>query len=293
VNILDQFLGACRAYGNYLWKEITFQTNPWYVNYFFYLIALSLLVWVIEIAFPWRKDQKVFRKDFWLDTWYMFFNFFVFKLIFFAGLAKITSTSFAKLLNGDTQVVSLLELRTLPYWLQVVIFFLAMDFIQWCVHNLLHRVPFLWNFHKVHHSVEEMGYAAHLRYHWMETVLYEPAKYMILLLIGGFAPSSVFVVYYINIAIGHFNHANINLDYGPLRYILNNPRMHIWHHAKELPPTHTKGMNFGISLSVWDYIFRTNYMPKDGRDIQLGFPDMKKFPSSFLGQIIYPINKKK
>lgn len=292
MSVLDQFVSAFKGYGNYLWKEITFQTHPWYVNYFFYLIALSLLVWGLEIVFPWRKNQKIFRKDFWLDTWYMFFNFFVFKLIFFAGLAKITSTTFIQLLNGKAEVFSLLELKTLPYWLQVVIFFVAMDFVQWGVHNLLHRIPLLWNFHKVHHSVEEMGFAAHLRYHWMETIFYEPAKYMMLLFIGGFEPSSVFVVYYINIAIGHLNHANLNLDYGPLKYVLNNPRMHIWHHAKALPVSHPKGMNFGISLSIWDYIFRTNYIPKDGRDIQLGFPEMKKFPHSFLGQIIYPINKR-
>jgi sterol desaturase/sphingolipid hydroxylase (fatty acid hydroxylase superfamily) len=37
------------------------------------------------------------------------------------------------------------------------------------------------------------------------------------------------------------------------------------------------GVNFGISLSVWDYIFKTNYIPKDGRDIELGFNDEMSF----------------
>ena len=289
----NQFINANVSYGKYLLKELTFQTTPWYKNFIFYLIALSLVVWLLEILFPWRKNQKIFRKDFWLDTWYMFFNFFVFRFIVFAGLASLTYTSFSSLLNRDPEIISLFELRVLPYWLQIVIFFIAMDFVQWLVHNVLHRVPFLWNFHKVHHSVEEMGFAAHLRYHWMETVVYEPAKYIMLLLIGGVSPSSIFWVYYINVAIGHLNHANLNLSYGPLKFILNNPRMHIWHHAKDLPHSHPKGMNFGISLSIWDYIFGTNYQPKDGRDIELGFDDLKKFPTSFFGQIIYPLNKKK
>ena len=289
---IDLFIESLKGFGNYMWNEITFQVTPWYQNYFWWLIVLSLAVWGLEIAFPWRKNQKVIRKDFWLDAFYMFFNFYFFKLIFFAGLTAITAKGFTELIGGDTEIISLFDARELPYWAQIVIFFVAMDFIQWFVHVLLHRYNFLWQFHKVHHSVEEMGFAAHLRYHWMENVFYTPAKYLVLLLIGGFEPSSVFVIYYINIAIGHFNHANLNLDYGPLKYVLNNPKMHIWHHAKELPASHKHGMNYGISLSIWDYIFGTNYIPSSGRDIELGFENMEKFPESFVGQNVYPIGKK-
>ena len=82
------------------------------------------------------------------------------------------------------------------------------DFIQWNIHRLLHRVNFLWEFHKVHHSVEQMGFAAHLRYHWMENVFYTPMKYIAVMLIGGFTPDQAFIVFYFAIAIGHLNHAN-------------------------------------------------------------------------------------
>ena len=238
------------------------------------------------------KNQKIIRKDFWLDAFYMFFNFYFFKLIFFAGLVAITSKAFVDVMGENVEIISLFDARELPYWSQIVVFFLAMDFVQWLVHITLHKFNFLWQFHKVHHSVQEMGFAAHLRYHWMENVFYTPAKYIVLLLIGGFEPSSVFVIYYINIAIGHLNHANLNLDYGPLKYLLNNPKMHIWHHAKELPEDRKKGANFGISLSVWDYIFGTSYVPSNGRDIELGFENIEKFPDTFAGQIVYPIGKK-
>jgi sterol desaturase/sphingolipid hydroxylase (fatty acid hydroxylase superfamily) len=286
------FIESLNGFGGYMWNEITFQATPWYQNYFWLLVVLSLLVWRLEVIFPWRKNQKVIRKDFWLDAFYMFFNFYFFKLVFFAGLAAITAQGFTELIGGNTEVISLFEARELPYWAQLIVFFLAMDFVQWLVHNTLHRFDFLWQFHKVHHSVEEMGFAAHLRYHWMENVFYTPAKYLTFLLIGGFEPSSVFIIYYINIAIGHLNHANLNLDYGPLKYLLNNPKMHIWHHAKDLPEDRKNGANFGISLSVWDYIFRTNYIPSSGRDIELGFEDMEKFPDTFLGQNLYPLGKK-
>lgn len=290
---IDLFIEGIQNFGNYFWNEITFQVSPWYQNYFWWLIVLSLLVWGLEIAFPWRKKQAIFRKDFWLDTFYMFFNFYLFKLVFFAGLVLVTSEAFIDLLGGNAEVMSLFDARELPYWLQLIVFFLAMDFIQWFVHVLLHRYEFLWQFHKVHHSVEEMGFAAHLRYHWMENVFYTPAKYIVLLLIGGFEPSSVFVIYYINIAIGHLNHANLNLDYGPFKYILNNPKMHIWHHAKELPESHPHGMNYGISLSIWDYLFGTNYIPTSGRDIKLGFEELEQFPKTFAKQLIYPFGQRK
>ncbi len=290
MGIIDTVKKAFYDYGSYLWKEISVQTEPWYQNYFWWLVILSLAVWVLEILFPWRKNQSIFRKDFWLDAFYMFFNFFIFRLIFFSGLAALTSQTFSQVLNGNLEVFSLFDLRELPYWSQVIIFFLAMDFIQWSVHNLLHRVSFLWRFHQIHHSVKEMGFAAHLRYHWMETIVYEPAKYFILLVIGGFEPSSVFVIYYINIAIGHINHANIAIDYGPLKYVINNPKMHIWHHAKALPEG-TKGVNFGISLSVWDYIFGTAHIPSDGRDIELGFSGDENFPNDFTKQMTKPFTK--
>ena len=50
-------------YGNYVWSEITFQAKPWYQNYFWLLILLSLVVWLLEFLFPWRKNQSLIRKD--------------------------------------------------------------------------------------------------------------------------------------------------------------------------------------------------------------------------------------
>lgn len=288
---LDLFINSFTNYGSYIWKEITFQVSPWYVNYFWLLTLLSLLVWSLEALFPWRKNQSVFRKDFWLDVFYMYFNFYIFKLLIFVAFSNVVASFFENLFPNGANSLMLYDTKQLPYFIQLIIFFIALDFIQWFTHFMLHRFDFLWNFHKVHHSVEEMGFAAHLRFHWMENVFYSPMKYIIMVLIGNFNPEDAFIVYYISIAIGHLNHANINLTYGPLKYLFNNPAMHIWHHAKDLPKNHQNGVNFGISLSIWDYIFKTAYIPKSGRDIQLGFHNLKKFPTTFIKQIIYPIDK--
>ena len=96
----------------------------------------------------------------------------------------------------------------------------------------------------------------------------------------------------ISVAIGHLNHSNVNITYGPLKYIFNNPAMHIWHHARELPKG-SYGVNFGISLSLWDYLFGTAYIPKSGRDITLGFPGDEDYPEDFLHQVTYPLSADK
>jgi len=279
-----------RNYWNYLKHQI-FEVNNW-DNFFYGLIIISLVVWVLEILFPWRKNQSIFRKDFWLDTFYMFFNFFLLNLIVLIALSNTAAEVFNDLLSViglQLSDLQLFDVDDMPKALGLFIFFLVSDFVQWNTHRLLHRVPFLWNFHKVHHSVKEMGFAAHLRYHWMEPIVYKSLLYIPIAIIGGFDAKDVAIVHFFAIAIGHLNHANLGWNYGPLKYVLNNPKMHIWHHAKNLPKHAKYGVNYGLTLSIWDYIFKTNYIPHDGRDIELGFEDDEKFPKNFIGQTIYPI----
>lgn len=289
---IDAFVQSFGDFAGYTWREITFQTEPWYINYFWWLIVLSLVVWGLEIAFPWRKDQAIIRKDFWLDAFYMFFNFYIFKLVIFISFSNVTEMLFTDLLGGDLKRFAIIDISYYPQWAQLLIFFIATDFIQWFTHVLLHRFDVLWEFHKVHHSVEQMGFAAHLRYHWMENVFYTPMKYIVVMFIGGFTPAQAYIVFYTAIAIGHLNHANVRFDYGPLKYIFNNPKMHIWHHALNLPGERRKGVNFGISLSFWDYLFRTNYIPSNGRDIKLGFSNLSKFPKTFWEQLLVGFGKR-
>ncbi|MDO6595393.1 sterol desaturase family protein [Oceanihabitans sp. 2_MG-2023] len=289
---IDIIKNSYSGYFNYLKNELI-SINHW-DNYFYGLIIISLVVWGLEIAFPWRKNQSIFRKDFWLDTFYMFFNFFLLNLIVLIALSNTAAAFFDDILGAFNLSIfsfQLFDVDNLPRALGLFIFFLVSDFMQWNTHRLLHRVPMFWNFHKVHHSVKEMGFAAHLRYHWMEPVLYKSMLYIPLAIIGGFDAQDVAIVHFFAITIGHLNHANLGWDYGVLKYVFNNPKMHIWHHVKELPEGVTYGINYGITLSIWDYIFKTNHIPYDGRDIELGFEGDENFPKDFISQEIYPINK--
>ena len=182
---LDGFISAFLGTIDWTWKSFLFEV-PWYTNYFYGLIAISLVVWAIEIAFPWRKDQSIFRKDFWLDGFYMFFNFFVFSVAI-SGFYKLLQLGFADLGITDKSL-ALFDPSGWPMWGQLLVFFVVLDFVQWFTHTLLHKYSFLWKFHKVHHSVKEMGFAAHLRYHWMENILYKPLKTFGVMILFGFEP---------------------------------------------------------------------------------------------------------
>jgi sterol desaturase/sphingolipid hydroxylase (fatty acid hydroxylase superfamily) len=328
------FIEGYQGYMNYLWNEIT---HPNWHNYFYWLLLVSLFFFALELLTPWRKEQPKFRKDFWLDFFYMFFNFFLFSLIIFNAASMVVvnllNDGIIWLTGFDLQASN--PMRTFPAWAILLIGFVVRDFVQWWVHRLLHYNPRLWEFHKVHHSVEQMGFAAHLRYHWMENVVYRSIEYLPLALLG-IGLYDFFIIHLFTLAIGHYNHSNITVSgrvtggilggligvvvatsgfdvlifqdlrlwqellvmaagvgvgvvaLGPvMKIIFNHPEMHIWHHAYDMPKEHPHGINFGISLACWDYIFKTAHIPYEGRDIKLGFPGVEEFPEDFVGQNIH------
>lgn len=257
-------------------------------GYFFWLLVISILCAVAERIKPWRAGQKLFRREFLHDLFWLFFNGHYFGVLF----ALVT----AHLARWFFPVIERLEawnlLAAWPLVAQALVYFVAKDFLDWCVHNLLHRVPALWEFHKLHHSITEMDWIGNFRFHWMEIVVYQGLTYLPLVILG-VDGSVLFAVAITATLIGHLNHSNLNLTWGPLRYVFNSSRMHIWHHMHDFPPSHARGLNFGISLSVWDWIFDTAYWPNRNESPQqqpeaLGFPGMERMPRSLLGRFLSP-----
>lgn len=281
---LEIFTNTAKGMAQYQWRQVIFDV-PWNENWFWGLTIISLLVWGLELMFPWRKNQSAIRQDFWLDGFYMYFNFFLFQIGIYGFYTIIESIS-AKF-GFTTSSIAFFEKDELPVWLFILIFFLVNDFVQWFTHVLLHRYDIFWRFHKVHHSVKEMGFAAHLRYHWMENIFYKPLKTLAVMLIVGAEPDQAFFIHFFAVIIGHLNHANVRITWGPLKYIFNNSVMHLYHHAKDLPNGQLPGVNYGISLSTWDYIFKTNYIPQteDG-NYELGWDNDENYPKhSFFKQL--------
>ncbi len=333
------FVNGYANYAGYLWYEIT---HPSWGNYFYWLLLVSAFFFGLEIIAPWRKKQAIFRKDFWLDFFYMFFNFFLFSLVVYNAASDVIVNLFNDLIlwvSGGFDLQKANPLNSFPLWAVLLIGFVTRDFIQWWIHRLLHRVSWLWEFHKVHHSVEEMGFAAHLRFHWMENVVYRSLEYIPLALLG-IGLYDFFIIHIFTLAWGHYNHSNIRVSssvtggvvglligiclsqglidmtyfasanvtmqwailvasilFGVvilsrlMQYLFNSPQMHIWHHAHDLPEGHRYGINFGLTLAIWDYLFGTAAIPHDGKEIKLGFPGIEHFPTKFLDQNKILVNK--
>lgn len=282
--ILDGYYG----YANYLITEIL---NPSWHNYFYWLVGASLVIWILELVFPWRKDQPAIRQDFWMDLFYLFWNYFLFALIAYNALSMVAVELFNDFLAlfGITNLVAI-QIESWPFWAKIVLIFIVRDFMQWNIHRMYHHVSWMWEFHKVHHSTRQMGFAALLRYHWMENVIYRTLEYLPLAMIG-VGITDFFIVHIFTLVTGQIGHANLKIPLGPLKYLLNGPQMHLWHHARNLPQSHPNGFNYGITLSVWDFIFRTNYWPTDDENLAVGLPDEEKFPEDFIGQNIEPFHR--
>ena len=289
ITAMEIIWSSIRGSANWFMRSVTFDV-PWYQNFFWGLILISALVYSLELLFPWRKNQKPIRKDFWLDLLYMFFNFFAFSIVI-SGIYSLLGEFFS-IIGIQYNSIQLIDLDGLGVFWSLLIFFVLLDFVQWLTHIALHRFEALWKFHQIHHSVKEMGFAAHMRYHWMENILYKPLKTIGVMLLGGFEPEQAYIIHFVAISIGHLNHANVKLDYGILRYVFNNPIMHLYHHAYHLPKDKNQGVNYGISLSVWDYLFGTNYIPDQNGSIELGFPGDEHVPEGFGKQFVHGFKSK-
>ena len=259
-----------------------------------YLIALaviSLCVAVAERLAPRRKDQPFLRKSLAWDFVHLTFNgHFLGVILYGVGQRHLAPHLDAFLVQQGWK--ALLYQNAAGSWsfiTQAVVALFIIDFMQWCVHNALHRVPFLWRTHQCHHSVVdgEMDWVVAFRFQWTEVVIYRLGLYIPMAWLG-FGADALMVHAIFGTLIGHLNHANINIDYGPMRYLLNSPKMHLWHHDYEGTQRSTK--NFGIIFSLWDWIFGTAYLPSHA-PTRIGFPGDEEVPRNFLAAQAWPLGK--
>jgi sterol desaturase/sphingolipid hydroxylase (fatty acid hydroxylase superfamily) len=258
------------------------------MSYAIWLFALSVPFLLLERLWP-RRRMPLLRRGFWNDVFYIVFNSHGLSyLVGYGAIHAIAALDKALDLTHLKEWVYLGAMSGKPFWLQLVVLLIAMDFAQWCVHNLLHRVGWLWQFHKVHHSIVDLDWIGNWRIHWGEIVVYRVLLYVPAAFFG-FAPVAMFWYGVVNTLIGHFAHANLRWKIGPLKYIVNSPELHVWHHTH--PDSGPPNRNFALTLSVWDWLFRTWYLP--GRDPErLGFTGIESYPGSVPGQWLEPFRRR-
>ena len=150
----------------------------------------------------------------------------------------------------------LLNHFAVPFWLAVPLAVIAMDFVIWLQHVMVHAVPLLWRLHQVHHADLDYDLTTGARFHPIEIALSMLIKVATITVLG---PSVLAVVIFeimLN-ATALFNHGNIRLPAtldGVLRLMLVTPDMHRVHHSVEDDECNA---NFGFSLTWWDRLFGT------------------------------------
>jgi sterol desaturase/sphingolipid hydroxylase (fatty acid hydroxylase superfamily) len=145
---------------------------------------------------------------------------------------------------------------SVPYWLAIVLSFIALDFVVWLQHVVFHAVPALWKVHMMHHADLDFDVTTGTRFHPIEMVISMGIKAAAILLLG--APVVAILIFEVLLnGTSMFNHANINIPKPVdrvLRLFVVTPDMHRVHHSVEPKETNT---NFGFNLPWWDYLFGT------------------------------------
>jgi sterol desaturase/sphingolipid hydroxylase (fatty acid hydroxylase superfamily) len=258
-------------------------------SYVHWLVGISLLFVVLERLLPWRKGQELLRPGFARDLGFLALNGHFFSAVT-AGLNGWLALRASTLLQEAGLRLDASPLPRWPLWAQVVALLVVSDFLQWCVHNALHRVPLLWTFHKVHHAITTMDFVGSFRFHWMEILVYKAAQWLPLALLGA-TGEAAFVVAVFGTFWGDLNHANLDVGLGYLGYVFNTPRMHLWHHDASDEGGVAK--NFGIVLSLWDFLFGTVFWPRDRSPRLLGYPGIEEMPLGLAGEIAWPLARRR
>jgi sterol desaturase/sphingolipid hydroxylase (fatty acid hydroxylase superfamily) len=153
------------------------------------------------------------------------------------------------------------------------------DFGFWLSHVCLHRIPFLWKFHRVHHSASALNIFTAHRVHPVEKILVSlfQAGAIAIFVLGvarttGYVPTQATLLATPLIAMalwaqGVLRHSPLRIGYGPLSYLISSPAMHQAHHSSD--PRHYN-KNFTHFFPIWDLAIGAFYVPKPGEVFAYG-----------------------
>ena len=233
------------------------------------------------------------------------FLFSLFLLTTVLGWALISSDAFARVtqdiltgLGGQSShaVVS-------PWVASGVLTFsiyLAYEFAYWLNHWLSHRIPFLWEFHKVHHSAESLSTLTNFRVHPVDTLLFYNMASGIVGVTAG-TVSYVFgypvnpwtlggtnlLIFVSGWLLTYLQHSHLWMSFtGVAGKLLVSPAHHQIHHSTN-PRHHNR--NFGATLAIWDWLFGTLHMPQRARErLRFGVDSLGHDPHSLKGALLMP-----
>jgi len=244
------------------------------------IVVAALLFIALECRFPYQAGLKVLREGFWTDLiWYTLVQSYVLGLVIAEVIRWLDAAT-----AGRPQVVT-----DWPLWGQVVFFLVVHDLYIYWMHRWQHHNPVLWRTHEAHHSPREVDWLSGVRSHSVEILINGVVEFAPIVLLGA-APEVAIIKGAISAVWGMFIHSNLDVRLGPLRYVINGPQMHRWHHADH-PDVYFA--NYATKLSIWDWIFGTAYLPDRRKPPVYGLP--YRFPANYFRQhaaMFRPLSRK-
>lgn len=244
----------------------------------FLLAALIFLP--LEHILPLHPEQKIFRRGWLNDLTHVVLTGLIVGVALAVEIVAIIAVSDWLVPAGFKQMVA-----DQPLLLQALELILLADLGFYCVHRLFHTIPFLWRFHAVHHSIEEMDWLAAHRVHPVDQILTKGAS-LIPCFALGFSTWTIIIFFGVYKWQSLLLHSNVKLNFGPLRWLVASPEFHHWHHGCE-QEAHDK--NFAAQSPFWDVVFGTLHMPRGRSPIGYGIND--PVPRSYVDQLLYPFRE--
>jgi sterol desaturase/sphingolipid hydroxylase (fatty acid hydroxylase superfamily) len=245
------------------------------------LFLMAVIFIPIEMVFPKRPDQSKFHDEWRTDLVYFVVSHLLVQ--FFGAITKQPAT----LLFGWMGLSGFQAyIQSLPFLVELFIAFFVADLFQYWTHRFFHSHAFLWRFHSIHHSTENMDWLAGSRTHFVDIFVTRSMAFVPLYVFG--FSTLTFNVYIIFMAIhAVLIHANTRIEFGFLKYIFATPQYHHWHHCIE---SEHYGNNFATIFPFIDKMFGTYYLPEKAWPAGTGVSEAQ-YPKGYIKQAIHPFTK--
>lgn len=248
--------------------------NPDKRTFWVYILS-SLTIAIIFLYFNKKHKKSNLSKALWLhpsaklDYYYFILSYFIKIAMIFPIVVSANSVA----LEVRKQLYlefGFNHINTISYEVVIILYtitlFVISDFTRYWLHRFLHTVPFLWEFHKVHHSAKVLNPLTFYRVHPLENILFGFRYSLSIGLTTGvflyFFGSKIGVVeviganafvFIFSLLGSNLRHSHIPLGYFSfLEKWFISPKQHQIHHSKKF-----FDKNYGGYLSIWDRIFGT------------------------------------
>ncbi len=212
------------------------------------LLGSTLLFVFVEKLFPLRKEQPVFRPE-----WQTDFHHFIVNHMMVGFVLLAVNLLVHKLFGWAAKDGIQGWVQNLPFPVALFGIVLVADLVQYATHRAYHEVPLLWRLHAVHHSAKHMDWMAGSRQHILELII---TRTLVLapIFVLGFS-KNVIDAYIVIVGFqAVFNHANVSVRLGPLRYVIVTPNFHHWHHSQD---DEAIDKNYAAHFAFIDHLFGT------------------------------------